>query len=126
MVQPETVLTDGNGRAESTLTLGPDGGANTVHVSVEGISQPVTFTAVAEIEFNLSIPSGISLIHIPLKVTAVDGVAKTIESIADLYNALGGADSVNFLITHDSQAQEWHSYFGGSDTGTSADRSVDG
>ena len=124
VVQPETVLTDGNGRAESTLTLGPDGGANTVHVSVEGISQPVTFTAVAEIEFNLSIPSGISLIHIPLKVTAVDGVAKTIESIADLYNALGGADSVNFLITHDSQAQEWHSYFGGSDTGTSADRAL--
>ena len=124
LVQPETVLTDGNGRAESTLTLGSDGGTNTVHVSVEGISQPVTFTAVAEIEFNLSIPSGISLIHVPLKVTAVDGVAKTIESIADLYNALGGADTVNFLITYDSQAQEWHSYFGGSDTGTSADRAL--
>ena len=124
VVQLETVLTDGNGRAESTLTLGPDGGANTVHVSVEGIAQPVTFTAVAEIEFNLSISSGISLIHVPLKVTAVDGVAKTIESIADLYNALGGADTVNFLITYDSQAQEWHSYFGDSDTGTSADKGL--
>ena len=124
VVQPETVLTDGNGRAESTLTLGPDGGANTVHVSVEGIAQPVTFTAVAEIEFNLSISSGISLIHVPLKVTAVDGVAKTIESIADLYDALGGAATVNFLITYDSQAQEWRSYFGDSDTGTSADRAL--
>ena len=124
LVQPETVLTDENGRAESTLTLGSDGDTNTVHVSVEGISQPVTFTAVAEIEFDLSIPSGISLIHVPLKVTAVDGVAKTIESIADLYNVLGGADAVNFLITYDSQAQEWHSYFGGSDTGTSADRAL--
>ena len=124
VVQPETVLTDGNGRAESTLTLGPDGGTNTVHVSVEGISQPVTFTAVAEIEFDLSMPSGISLIHVPLKVTAVDGVAKTITSIADLYNALGGADTVSFLITYDSQAQEWHSYLGGSDTGTSADRAL--
>ncbi len=124
MVQPETVLTDGNGRAETTLTLGPDGGANTVHVSVEGISQPVTFTAVAEIEFDLSIPSGISLIHIPLKVTAVDGVAKTIGSIADLYDALGGAATVNFLITYDSQAQEWQSYLGGSDTGTSVDRAL--
>ena len=124
VVQPETVLTDGNGRAESTLTLGPEGGANTVHVSVEGISQPVTFTAVAEIEFNLSIPSGISLIHIPLKVTAVDGVAKTIGSIADLYDALGGAATVNFLITYDSQAQEWHSYFGDSDIGTPADKGL--
>ena len=69
-------------------------------------------------------PSGISLIHVPLKVTAVDGVAKTIESIADLYNALGGADTVNFLITYDSQAREWHSYFGDSDTGTSADKGL--
>ena len=68
-------------------------------MSVEGIAQPVTFTAVAEIEFDLSMPSGISLIHVPLKVTAVDGVAKTITSIADLYNALGGADTVSFLIT---------------------------
>ena len=124
VVQLETVLTDKNGRAASTLTLGSDGDTNTVHVSVEGISQPVTFTAVAEIEFDLSIPSGISLIHVPLKVTAVDGVAKTIESIADLYNTLGGADTVNFLITYDSQAQEWHSYFGDSDTGTSADKGL--
>ena len=123
-VQPETVLTDENGRAESTFTLGADGGTNTVHVSVEGISQPVTFTAVAEIEFDLSMPSGISLIHVPLKATAIDGVAKTIESIADLYNALGGADTVNFLITYDSQDQEWHSYFGDSDTGTPADKGL--
>ena len=74
------------------------------------------------LEYLLSIPAGISLIHIPLKVNAVDGTAKTIESIADLYDALGGADAVNFLITYDSQAQEWRSYFGTSDTGTPADK----
>ena len=63
------------------------------------------------LEFLLSVPAGISLIHVPLKVTAVDGVAKTIESIADLYDALGGAATVNYLATYGSQAQEWRSYF---------------
>ena len=75
-------------------------------------------------EYTLSIPVGISLIHVPLKVTEVDGVAKTIESISDLYDVLGGADTVNFLITYDSQAQEWRSYFVSSDKGTPADRGL--
>ena len=79
-------------------------------------------TADADIEYLLSIPGGINLIHIPLKVTAVDGVARTIVSIADLYNALGGTNAVNFLITYIPQTQEWRSYFGTSDTGTSADQ----
>ena len=76
----------------------------------------------AEVEYLLSIPAGINLIHVPLKVNAVDGVARTIVSIADLYNALGGASTVNFLITYVPQTQEWRSYFGASDTGTSADQ----
>ena len=58
------------------------------------------------LEFLWSIPTGLSLIHVPLKVTTVDGEAKTLTSIADLYDALGGEDTVNFLITYDSQAQE--------------------
>ena len=70
----------------------------------------------------LSVPAGISLIHVPLKVTTVDGVPKTITSIADLYDALGGASTVNFLITYDAQAKEWRGYFGTPDTGTPADR----
>ena len=123
-VQPETVLTDENGRAESTLTFGLKAATNTVHASVEGISEPATFNAIAKIEFDLSIPSNISLIHVPLKVTAVDGVEQTITSIADLYDALGGGSKVTFLITYDSQAQEWRSYFGASDTGTPADREL--
>ena len=117
-------ITDENGRAQSTLTLGSDRRVNAVRVTIEGISKPVTFTALAEIEFNLSVPVGISLIHVPLKVTAVDGVAQTITSIADLYDALGGASRVNFLITYDSHTQEWRSYFGISDTGTPADRAL--
>ena len=73
-------------------------------------------------EYTLSIPAGINLIHVPLKVTEVDGAAQTIESISDLYHALGGAPTVNYLITYDFQAQKWRSYFGASDTGTPADR----
>ena len=83
----------------------------------------VTCTSVAP-EYLLSVPAGTSLIHIPLKVTEVDGTAKTIRSIADLYDTLGGADAVNFLLTYDSQAQEWRSYFGVLDKSTPADRTL--
>ena len=121
MIQADT---GADGLAQSTLTLGSNPGTNTVEVSVEGIAEMVTFTALAEIEFNLSVPAGISLIHVPLKVTVVDDVPKTITSITDLYDALGGASKVTFLITYDSQAQEWRSYFGPSDTGTPADRAL--
>ena len=81
-------------------------------------------TAGANIEYLLSIPVDISLIHVPLKVNAVDGVARTIRSIADLYDALGGALTVNFLITYDPQTQEWRSYFGTFDRGTSSDAAL--
>ena len=40
-----SVMTDSNGRAESTLTLGPNPGINTVTVSVAGIQETRTFTA---------------------------------------------------------------------------------
>ena len=118
-----SVDSDVNGLARSTLTLGSDPGANIVEASVEGIAETVTFHATAELlEFDFALPSGISLIHVPLKVRAVNGVAKTIESVGDLYDALGGGGIVNFLITYDSATQEWLSYFGASDTDTPADR----
>ena len=123
-VNPETLLTDENGRAEGTFTLGHEATTNTVHVSVEGTSGAVTFNTVVEIEFDLSMPSNISLIHVPLKVKTVDGVAQNITSIAQLYDAFGGGSKVNFLITYDSQTQEWRSYFGVADTGTSADKTL--
>ena len=57
-----TVITDANGRAESTLTLGSEPGTNSVEVRVEGISQTVTFTAEASLPppapTSLSIVSG--------------------------------------------------------------------
>ena len=121
-VHPETVLTDENGRAASTLTLGSEATTNTVHVSVEGNSKSATFNTIVEIGFDLSLPAGIHLIHVPLKVTTVEGIAQTIDSIADLSDVFGGTDTVNFLITHDPQTQEWHSYFGPSDKATAADK----
>ena len=118
-----SVDSDVNGLARSTLTLGSDPVPNIVEVSVEGIAETVTFHAVAKLlDFDLALPSGISLIHVPLRVIEVDGREQTIESIAELYDALGGASSVNFLITYDSQTQEWLNYFVPSDKGTPADR----
>ena len=122
VLSAETTMTDANGQAETTLTLGNEPGEYTVEVSVKGITQTVTFNIIAELpEFDLSLPAGLNLIHIPLKVRAVNGMPGTVESIADLYTALGGVDTVNWLITHDTETQTWHGYFGDADRGTIAD-----
>ena len=119
----ETTTTDANGQAETTLTLGNEPGEYTLEVSVEGITQTVTFDIIAELlQFDLSLSAGLNLIHIPLKVRAVDGIPAGIESVSDLYDALGGADTLNWLITHDPQTQTWHGYFGDADRGSIADR----
>ena len=76
------------------------------------------------LEYTLSIPAGYNLIHVPLKVTAVDGVPQTITSIGDLYDALGGANAVKLLLTLDSHTQEWFVYFGPPAKGTPADREL--
>ncbi len=97
---------------------------------VDRAAQPIALTSVTgttitlTIEYLLSIPAGMSLIHVPLKVTTVDDVAQTIGSVADLYDALGGTNAVDFLITYDSQTQEWHSFFVPSDRGGSADANL--
>ena len=121
----QTTTTDANGRAESTLTLGPNFGTNTVSVSAAGIEVRLTFHAIGDNpEFLWSIPSGYSLIHVPLKVTAVDDVPQTITSIGDLYDALGGANAVKLLLTLDSHTQEAFPYILPSDRGTSNDREL--
>ena len=88
-----------------------------VVVSAENLKPPT-------LEYLLSVSAGINLIHIPLKVSAVDGVAQTIESISDLYDALGGTDAVNVLITYEPSTQEWLSYFGVLDRGTANDKAL--
>ena len=81
-------------------------------------SPPVT------IEFDLSLPLGISLIHVPLKVTAVDGGSKTIKSVGDLYDALGGTSTVALLITYNTQTQRWNTYLGDRDRGKPSDKAL--
>ncbi len=120
-----SVDSDVNGLARSTLTLGNDPVTNIVEVSVEGIAETVTFHAVAKLlEFDLALPSGISLIHVPLKVRVVDEITGTIESVADLYDVLGGEDNVIYLFTRNSQTQQWIGYLKPSDRGTSVDRQL--
>ena len=67
---------------ETETTIGLEDvviGNRTVHPveigSVTGATITPTAATVDNVEFRLSIPAGISLIHIPLKVNAVDGVA---------------------------------------------------
>ena len=98
-----------------TFTVGADAIAG---YNGPALTAQVLVTATVQV---LRAPSGISLMHVPLQVTAVDGVAQTIESVGDLYNALGGMNTVNLLITHNPKTQEWHSYLGDSSRGTSAD-----
>ena len=115
------VTTNTNGEAKSTLILGTEPGTNTVQAIVEGIAQTVTFNAIAELlEFNLSLSIGLNLIHLPLRVRAVDGMPATIQSVSALYTALGGDSSVNLLATYDRQTQQWRSYLGESSRGTAA------
>ena len=117
-----TDTTDEDGRVEFTLPSASAPGSYTVTASVDGIAGTVTFTVVVLFEFDLSLPVGLNLIHIPLKVQAINGMPGTIESVSDLYAALGGAEAVNFLITHDPVDQEWRSYFGDADRGGIGDR----
>ena len=113
--------------AETETTIGLEdvviGNRTAQEIDVVSVTDAtITPTAAgADVEYLLSIPTGISLIHVPLQVTAVGNVAKTIGSVSDLYDALGGTSAVNFLITYDSRDQEWRSYFVPSDRGGPAD-----
>ncbi len=122
-VQPEIATTDENGRAESTLTLGSTPGTNTVRVSVEGNTQAVATLTIETVRvFALSIPAGTHLIHIPLAVNQINGEDATIETVGDLYNALG--DEVNFIITVGDDGG-WKTYLGDISTGTVADAAIE-
>ena len=123
IIHPKITRTDKNGKAQNTLTLG-NLGTNTVSVSAAGIEGKITFHAISDdrpTEYLWAVPTGVSWIHVPLQVTAVDNVARRIESVADLYDALGGSGTVNLLTTHDPVAQRWYSYLGDSSRDTIAD-----
>ena len=60
--------------------------------------------------YELMVPKDFSLIHVPLKVGSVDGEAKTLDTIGNLYDALGGQEYVDFLITRDSENKRWDTF----------------
>ena len=118
-----------SGDTVTVQVLNPNIGATTERTISLSSEQITAKQATIDLQFSpsgqeylLSVPEGISLIHVPLKVTAVDGAAKTLESVGDLYDALGGATTVSLLITYDPKAERWVGYFGSGDRGSSADK----
>jgi len=105
-----------DGTYDVTVVLGPVSDSLVGGVVIETPEEPATP------QFTMSIPSGTSLIHVPLAVASVDGVATSLESVGDLFDALG--DSVNFLITHDAAGAKFDSYLGAASAGTDADRTL--
>ena len=117
----ETVATDKNGRAQAIFQCNSSTGFNTISVSVSGIEETLTFDVVNELGFNLALPLGVSFIHVPLAITEVDGGAKSIQTVGDLYDVLGGESVVNILITYNSNTQRWVSYTGSRDRAKPSD-----
>ena len=72
-------------------------------------------------QFDLMIGAGLHLIHVPLDVTHIDGMPGTIDTVGDLYDALG--DDVNFIISRDADGQ-YQSYTGDSSAGGVADAAI--
>ncbi|MDE0185259.1 MAG: leucine-rich repeat domain-containing protein [Candidatus Poribacteria bacterium] len=119
-----STATDANGRAESTLTLSSTPGSNTVRVSVEGNTQTVAVLTIESARiptFTLSIPKGMHIVHIPLAVNQINGEDRTIETVGDLFNALG--DAVRFIISIGVDGN-WTSYFGEENAGSMADAPI--
>ena len=114
-------ILEGHTSGINSLSFSPDG-----KTLASGASGTILLWDIETLkrEFGLSIPIGISLIHVPLKVEVVDGVAQTIKSVSDLYDVLGGTDAVNALVTYDNNRQEWVGYSSPQDRGTFADKSL--
>ena len=91
-----STTTDSNGRAESTLTLGPNPGINTVTVSVAGIQETRTFTAESKrIPKRLEIVSGKDQKGLPGEALAKPFVVE----VRDLTDKLLPGAQVTFSVT---------------------------
>jgi photosystem II stability/assembly factor-like uncharacterized protein len=123
------------GATSSTYTTPPvslsDNGAKfrviVTNAAGNTTSNEATLT-VTKVEFDLLVPKGIGLIHIPLKVTDINEQATQISTISELYDVLGGTNNVNFIITYQPAEGptrgRWYVYLGDTSRGTSADREL--
>merc|ERR1711964_848708 len=133
----DTTQTDAVAVAESTTTVGTYCAAVTISSDTTAESgdkvvvltatdlagnastKDVTVSLTTFSAFDLAIPKGIGLIHIPLSVTEVGGEKKTLATIGDLHSAIG--DDKAFLITYDTVSSAWRSYLGASNKGSAND-----
>ena len=88
-------MTDENGRAESTLTLGPNLGTNTVEVSAAGIEQTVTFNAVAEVPLDIPDPNLRAVVETALGKAS--GAPITVDEMANLTGFAARNANINDL-----------------------------
>ena len=109
-----TIVEDAHpvGSYDVTVTLG-----NADPMTAEGALTVET----AGYTFTLSIGAGTHLIHVPLDVNQVNGEDMAIDTVGDLYDALG--DAVNFIISLGADGS-WNSYLGDASAGTAADAMI--
>ena len=112
--------TDSNGRAETTLTLGPHPGTNTVQVSAVGIAVPATFHAVSDTEAPLIVADvnsdgNVNVLDLVVIISelgntrtnlVVDVNRDGVVSILDLILAAGMFDGVAAAPSAQSQVPE--------------------
>ena len=73
--------------------------------------------------FKLEFSTGLSLIHLPLKVRLIDGHPAEIQTIGDLFDALG-INNVSLLTTYSKLDKAWVSYWGAPCRGGQSDRVI--
>ena len=108
-----TPLPGAYGRARIRLTLVDSGGEmDSQSLLVRVIPAPNT-----QAEIRLTVPEGLSMIHLPIRVNSVNGAPRTILRVSELYDVLGGAANVHWLITATTSAiggpNELKPFFGG-------------
>ena len=111
-----------SGSFEPVVDVHPEGDyAVTVTIGAASMTAVGTLTIDHMAEFTMTIPAGVHLIHVPLDVQEINGMDASIDTVADLYAALG--DSVNFIISLGADGT-WNSYLGASSDGTAADAAI--
>ena len=112
------VLTPTNvGSITGTLTISSNAVLSTLRV-------PITVNAIdPQPLFNLTMPPGLSLIHLPISATTVNDQPMELKTIGDLYDVLT-PDNVQFIITRDSASDIWRSYLGDISKASQSDRTI--
>jgi hypothetical protein len=123
---------DGDGTYTGSFTISEeneaDNGSREVTVTATDAagnsgSDTGTVDLINTLDYTSMIPQGISLFHVPLDVTAIDGSEASLSMVSDLYKALG--DAVNYIISTEDGVI-WNSYLGGTsgDAAITADRGL--